>query len=132
MPSVVGVLALSWPRITIFALVILFLFAVFAFLAATVEAMRAFSAARAGRVLGHLLLGLVCVAAGVVALAWPGLTGFVLVLVVATWAVVAGLLEFFAGFRHGEIAGTRAGTRTGMRPRARFRRARPCAGAIAA
>jgi uncharacterized membrane protein HdeD (DUF308 family) len=53
-------------------------------------------------------LGLVDVAAGVVALVWPGPTALVLVLIVATWAVVGGLFEFFAGFRRGELAGTRA------------------------
>jgi uncharacterized membrane protein HdeD (DUF308 family) len=102
----VGVLALAWPKITILALVILF--AVYAFMAGGLEAMRAFTSTRAGPVLGHLLLGLVYLAAGVVALAWPGPTALVLVLVVATWAVVAGLFEFFAAFRPGEIAGTRA------------------------
>jgi hypothetical protein len=33
---------------------------------------RAFSSAKAGPVVGHLLLGLVDLAAGVIALAWPG------------------------------------------------------------
>lgn len=103
---VVGVLALAWPRITILALVILF--AVFAFMAGGLEAMRAFTSARAGPVVGHLLLGLVYLAAGVIAVAWPGPTAFVLVLVVAAWAVAAGLFEVFAGFGRGEIAGTRA------------------------
>ena len=102
----VGISALAWPRVTVLALVILF--AVFAFIAAGLEAMRAFSSARAGPVAGHLLLGLVDVAAGVVALVWPGPTALVLVLIVATWAVVGGLFEFFAGFRRGEAAGTRA------------------------
>jgi Short repeat of unknown function (DUF308) len=44
----------------------------------------------------------------VIAVAWPGPTVFVLVMVVAAWAVVAGLLAFFAAFRPGEMAGTRA------------------------
>jgi uncharacterized membrane protein HdeD (DUF308 family) len=103
---VVGILALAWPKITILALVILF--AIFAFMASGLQAMRAFSSPRAGPVIGHLLLGLVCLAAGVIAVAWPGPTVFVLVMVVAAWAVVAGLLEFFAAFRPGEMAGTRA------------------------
>ena len=47
-------------------------------------------------------------AAGVVAIAWPGPTALVLVLVVACWAVAAGLVEFGAAFRAGEAAGTRA------------------------
>ena len=43
-----------------------------------------------------------------VALAWPGPTALVLVLIVGTWAVIAGGLEFAAAFRHGQTAGTRA------------------------
>jgi uncharacterized membrane protein HdeD (DUF308 family) len=103
---VVGITALAWPGVTVLALVILF--AVYAFMAAATEAMRAFSSATAGPVVGHLLLALVDLGAGVVALAWPGPTALVLVLLVGAWATVTGLVEIFAGFRGGEAAGTRA------------------------
>ncbi len=99
----VGIIALAWPGVTVYALVILF--AVYAFIAAGLQALRAFSSRTAGPVIGHLLLGLVDLAAGVIALAWPGPTALVLVLVVATWAVVGGLFEFFDAFRRGETAG---------------------------
>ena len=102
----VGIVALAWPGVTVLALVILF--AVYAFIGAGLQAMRAFSSRTAGPVFGHLLLGLVDLAAGVVALAWPGPTALVLVLIVGTWAVVAGVLQIFAAFRAGEPAGTRA------------------------
>src|SRR5207253_1235186 len=52
----VGTMALAWPQVTVLALVILF--AVYAFIAAGLEAMRAFSSPGAGPVFGHLLLGL--------------------------------------------------------------------------
>jgi uncharacterized membrane protein HdeD (DUF308 family) len=48
------------------------------------------------------------VAAGVFALAWPAPTAYVLVIVVAAWALVGGVAEFSAGFQVGESAGTRA------------------------
>ena len=102
----VGVIALAWPSVTVLALVILF--AVYAFIAAGMQAVRAFSSAKAGPVFGHLLLGLVDLAAGVVALAWPGPTALVLVLVVGIWAVTAGIVEIAAAFQAGEQAGTRA------------------------
>lgn len=102
----VGITALAWPAATVYALVILF--AVLAFIAAGLETMRAFSSATAGPVFGHLSLGLVDVAAGVIALAWPGPTALVLVLIVATWAVAGGVFEFVTGFRSGEATGTRA------------------------
>ena len=102
----VGIVALAWPGITVLALVILF--AIYAFIAAGMEAVKAFSSERAGPVMGHLLLGLVDVGAGVIALAWPGPTALVLVLLVGAWAMVAGLVEIYAGFEAGEPAGTRA------------------------
>ena len=57
---------------------------------------------------GHLLLGLVDLAAGVIALAWPGPTALVPVLIVGIWAITAGVVEIAAAFATGEPAGTRA------------------------
>jgi uncharacterized membrane protein HdeD (DUF308 family) len=101
----VGIIALAWPRVTVLALVILF--AVYAFIAAGLQAMRAFSSAKAGPVIGHLMLGLVDIAAGVIALAWPGPTALVLVLVVGIWAIIGGVVEIAAAFQVGESAGMR-------------------------
>jgi uncharacterized membrane protein HdeD (DUF308 family) len=72
---IVGIAAVAWPGVTILALVILF--AVYAFMDAGLDAVRAFSSRRAGPVLGHLLLGLIDLAAGIVALTWPGPTALV-------------------------------------------------------
>jgi len=102
----VGVIALAWPGVTVLALVILF--AVYAFIASGMEAARGFSSRSAGPVIGHLLLGLADLAAGVIALAWPGPTALVLVLIVGVWAVTAGLIEIAAAFGAGQPAGTRA------------------------
>ena len=102
---IIGIIALAWPSVTVLALVILF--AVYAFIAAGLQAARGCSRT-AGPVIGHLLLGLADLAAGVIALAWPGPTALVLVLIVGVWAVIAGLVEFSAAFRSGEPAGTRA------------------------
>ena len=101
-----GITALAWPQVTVLALVALF--AVYALLASGLEIARAFGSAKAGPALGHLLLGLADLAAGVVALAWPGPTALVLVLIVGTWAVIAGLVEIAAAFQAGEQGGTRA------------------------
>jgi uncharacterized membrane protein HdeD (DUF308 family) len=103
---IVGILALVWPGITVLALVILF--AVFAFMDAIFQGARAFSSGRAGPVLGHLLLSLIDIAAGVIAIAWPGPTALVLTIVVGVWAMVAGIYEFAAAFLRSETAGTRA------------------------
>src|SRR5271165_3367126 len=95
---IIGVIALAWPSVTVLALVIVF--AIYAFVASGMEAARAFSSRTAGPVLGHLLLGLADLAAGVIALAWPGPTALVLVLIVGVWAIIAGLVEIAAAFGH--------------------------------
>jgi len=105
----VGVIALAWPSVTVLALVILF--AIYAFMAAGLQAAQAFSSANAGPVTGHLLLGLVDLAAGIIALAWPGPTALVLVLIVGVWAIIAGLVEFSAAFSAAFASGEPAGTR---------------------
>jgi uncharacterized membrane protein HdeD (DUF308 family) len=102
----IGVVALAWPGVTVLTLVILF--AVYAFTAAVIEAVEAFSSESAGPVMGHLLLGLVDIGAGVIALAWPGPTALVLVLLVGAWATIGGLVEIYAGFEVGASTGTRA------------------------
>jgi uncharacterized membrane protein HdeD (DUF308 family) len=103
---IVGIIAIAWPGVTILALVTLF--AIYAFIGAGLQAARAFSGAAAGPVAGHLILALINLAAGVVALAWPGPTALVLVWIVAIWAFVAGFAEIAAAFASGETAGTRA------------------------
>jgi uncharacterized membrane protein HdeD (DUF308 family) len=102
----VGVVALAWPGITVLTLVILF--AMSAFIAAGLEAVKAFSSERAGPVMGHLLLGLVDVGAGVIALAWPAPTAVVLVLLVGAWATIGGLVGIYMGFQAGEAGWIRA------------------------
>src|SRR4249919_1969058 len=103
---IIGIIALAWPSVTVLALVILF--AIYAFIAAGLQAARAFSSRNAGPVIGHLLLGLADLAAGVIALAWPGPTALVLVLIVGVWAITAGLIEIAGAFGAGQPAGTRA------------------------
>jgi uncharacterized membrane protein HdeD (DUF308 family) len=103
---IVGIIALAWPGVTVYALVILF--AVYAFIDAGLQAMRAFSSRSAGPVFWHLLVGLVDLAAGVIALVWPGPTALVLVLIVGIWAFIGGFAELVAAFQSGETAGTRA------------------------
>ena len=103
---IAGIIAIAWPGVTVLALVLLF--AVYAFIDAGLEAVRAFSSRTAGPVFGHLLLGLISLAAGVVAVVWPAPTALVLVLVIGIWAVVGGIVEVVNGFGSGETAGTRA------------------------
>lgn len=102
----IGIVSVAWPNVTVGAAVILF--AIYAFAAAITDAMRAFSSDRAGPVAGWLLLAVLSAAAGVVALVWPGITALVLVIWVAIWALVTGIIEVALAFRQGEGAGERA------------------------
>jgi len=103
---IVGIVAVAWPGVTVYALVVLF--AVYAFMDAVVQAVRAFSEVRARAVIGRILIALVDVAAGVVAIAYPNITAVALVVIVAIWAIAFGVLELFAASGTGETAGTRA------------------------
>jgi uncharacterized membrane protein HdeD (DUF308 family) len=102
----VGIVSVAWPGVTVGAFVILF--AVYAFIAAAMDTVRAFSSKGAGSVAGYLLLALLSLVGGVVALVWPGITAFVLVIWIASWAVVTGIVEVVLAFRQGEAAGDRA------------------------
>jgi uncharacterized membrane protein HdeD (DUF308 family) len=102
----VGIVAIAWPGVTVLALVIIF--AIWAFADSILQFTRASSSDGAGPVAGHILLALVDIAAGVVALAWPGITAYVLTIWIGIWAVVTGGGEFVLAFGSGETAGRRA------------------------
>jgi uncharacterized membrane protein HdeD (DUF308 family) len=98
----VGVIAIVWPGVTIAAVVVIF--GIAAFTDAAVQASRAFSSDTAGPAVGHLLLGLVDVAAGLVAIVWPGITAFALTTWIGAWAVVVGVGEFAMAFASDKTA----------------------------
>jgi uncharacterized membrane protein HdeD (DUF308 family) len=102
----IGVVSVAWPDVTVGAMVILF--AVYAFIAAVADGVRAFAGRSVGPVIGYLLLALLDVAAGVAALAWPGITAVILTVWIAAWAFVTGVIEVAMAFRQGEEAGERA------------------------
>ena len=102
----VGIMAIIWPGVTILAVVIIF--AILAFGDAFIQGARAFSSDSAGPVVGHLFLALIDLAAGVVALAWPGITAWVLTIWIGAWAIVSGVIELAMAFRSDEAAGERA------------------------
>jgi len=57
-----------------------------------------------GRVNGRswwemILLGLLGVLAGVVAFLWPGLTAVILLIIIASWAIIRGVLEIIAAIK---------------------------------
>jgi uncharacterized membrane protein HdeD (DUF308 family) len=101
---IVGIVAVAWPGVTVYALVLLF--GVYVFMDAVVQAVRAFSGLRAGAANARILIALVDVAAGVAAIAYPNITAVALVVIVAIWAIAFAVLELFAAFGASETAGT--------------------------
>jgi len=89
-----GLIALVWPGITLIVLVVLFGFYVI------LEGILSIIAAFINRGMQSwwvlLLEGLASIAMGCVAFIWPGLTAVVLLIFIAIWAILTGLLEIWA------------------------------------
>jgi uncharacterized membrane protein HdeD (DUF308 family) len=88
-----GILALTWPGLTVGALVLLFgAYAIvdgaFALAAAITNAPEA----RDHRTM-FALWGVISVAAGLVAFVWPGITALALLYVIAAWALLTGAVR---------------------------------------
>ncbi len=100
-----GVLALVWPGLTL--VVLIALFAVYALVdgvSLLVSLARGGARRRPGWMVG--IMGVVGIAAGVVAIVWPGITALALLYVVAFWSIALGILQLWAAITlRREIAG---------------------------
>ncbi|HKA93679.1 MAG TPA: DUF308 domain-containing protein [Acidimicrobiia bacterium] len=101
----IGIIAIAWPNVTVGAVV--FIFAVAVFTDAIIQITRAFSSDAVGPVLGRVLLAFVDVAAGIVAIAWPGITAEVLTIWIGIWAFITGVGEFAMAFSTGGTAASK-------------------------
>ncbi len=90
--------AFAWPGITIAVLVALF--GVYALIDGITNLILGVTRTHThGRSWGHAVEGLVGIAAGVIAFAWPIVTMVALVFFLAAWAVVTGIFELVAAIR---------------------------------
>jgi uncharacterized membrane protein HdeD (DUF308 family) len=95
--TALGVAAIVWPGVTIGVAVALF--AVYCFVNAIGQLVTMFTIERSvGRDILRLLLAVIDVAAGVVALVYPGMTAEVLTIVVGFWAIFGGSVELTGAF----------------------------------
>jgi len=95
---VFGILALAQPGSTLQALVLLF--GIWALLDGVLALINSIGAAQSHEPWWPLLLlGLLSVAAGLVALRWPGITALALLFVIGYWAIFRGVLEIAAAIR---------------------------------
>lgn len=89
-----GVAALLWPRVTLQALVVLF--GCYCLADGITSLGSSFPKGETKTWWAMLFVGLISVIAGVTAVLWPGLTGLVLLVIIAVWAIVRGGLEVVA------------------------------------
>jgi uncharacterized membrane protein HdeD (DUF308 family) len=92
-----GLVALIWPTITL--LILAWAFGVYAIIDGAIQIIDGIRRRDRPRWWISLLLGLLALAAGVLALIWPGLTAVVLAIVIGAWALVTGFVEIFSAVR---------------------------------
>ena len=92
-----GVLAFTWPGMTLGVLVLLF--GAYAFTNGILAFVAAVSNSTDRPWWALALEGLVSVASALAILLYPGITALVLLVVIATWAIVTGVLEIAAAIQ---------------------------------
>jgi uncharacterized membrane protein HdeD (DUF308 family) len=95
---VFGGLAFIWPGMTILALILVW--GAYAIADGVLALIAAYRVRERGRpMLALLLIGVLGLAAGIVAFIWPGLTALALLLLIAAWAFVMGIFQIAAAIR---------------------------------
>lgn len=93
-----GLVAFLWPDLA--WLVLILMFGVYATLDGVFALLSGLMKSRySSRWWVFLLEGVISLAAGLIALMQPGLAGFALVILIAVWAVLTGILEIAAAIR---------------------------------
>lgn len=93
-----GLTALFWPGLT--WLVLVLMFGIYAIVDGVLAMLSGLVSSRYSRRWSMFLVeGVISVAAGVIALLRPGLASLVLIMVIAAWAILTGILEIIAAIR---------------------------------
>lgn len=92
-----GILTFIWPGITLFWLVILF--GAYALVNGVLSLWLAIKSRGRHRVVMLVIGGLLSLAAGILTFFWPALTAVGLLLLIAWWAIVNGVLEIITAIR---------------------------------
>jgi uncharacterized membrane protein HdeD (DUF308 family) len=92
-----GVLAIAWPGLSLFTLVILY--GVFALFDGGLSLGAAIMGDTPAPRWWLALVGVLGIVAGALTLGWPGITGLVLLFFIAGWAIAAGVFEIVGAIR---------------------------------
>jgi len=93
-----GILALAWPQVTLVSLVLLW--GAWALIDGVTALIAGWNAKDGGKPMWQIVLvGVVGIAAGVLTFAMPGVTAIALLVMIAVWAIVSGVLEIVAAIR---------------------------------
>lgn len=90
-----GILAIVWPEITVLSLALLF--GVYTLLDGITSIIMGIG--QGNERVYMITLGILGVIAGVIALVWPQITVIVLLVVIAVWAIFAGIMQIAAAIR---------------------------------
>lgn len=94
---VFGVLTFVWPDITVVALVALY--GAFALVDGTLSLVAAIRGGTPAPRWWLALVGIFGIAAGVLTVFWPQITALVLLMFIAAWAIVTGVLQIFGAIK---------------------------------
>ena len=93
-----GILAFVWPGLTLLTLVVLY--GAFALVDGVLSLIAAFTgSAKPVPTWWLVVVGLLGIAAGIVAFVWPGITAIALVMLIGAWALVHGIFEIIGAIQ---------------------------------
>ena len=94
-----GIAAFAWPGLTVLALALLF--GAYALADGVLALIAAVSGGsdRSAPAWWLALVGVLGIAAGIIAFLWPGKTAFILVVMIGVWAVMIGIFEIIGAIR---------------------------------
>ena len=94
---VFGVLTFIWPGLSLLTLVLLY--GVFALFDGTLSMAAAIAGGTPAPRWWLALIGLLGIAVGILTLAWPQITGLILLFFIAAWAIASGILQIVGAIR---------------------------------